>query len=139
MTAAQLAAVNRRRAQIVRTEMRKSLRGLGSSMVAYCRERLTEEIYAIPEDVTSTGKKKWKRTRQLLKGEQYELREPDSVAVINKTPYAEPRHEAGKPGHRKINPLRVSHWRDELVTTFRPIVTDVARLTLQAIIRRGAA
>lgn len=137
MNAEQFARQMARRQRLFDTEFRKTMRGIGISARTYCRELLTNEIYALPEDVNpKTGKKKWTRTRKLIEGEKYEVRGPYEVAIVNATPYGVARHEAGKPGRRSINPLRVSHWRDELVKTFRSIVVDAIQLTLRDIYRR---
>jgi hypothetical protein len=130
-TAARMAA----RAARARKEFQQSSRAIGIAAVKFTREYLTTSIYAIPEDVTKSGKKKWRRTGALRRGEQWELRGPFAVAIVNKVAYAEPRHEAGKRGRRKINPVRVSHWRDDLVKTFIPIVRDIRRDTLRDILR----
>lgn len=136
MTAQQLQRLMTRRAALVKSELTKTTRGLGISAVKFCKETMTREIYAIPEDVTSTGRKKWRRTGHLRRSERWELRSPYQVAIINDARYAEPRHEAGKRGRRAINPLRESHWRDELKRVFRPIEADAYRATILAILRR---
>lgn len=136
MTAAQLAAAQKRRAALIDREFQATARGIGISALKFCKELLTSTIYAIPEDVSGTGRKKWRRTGNLRRSEKMELRSPYEVVVINTAAYAVPRHEAGKPGRRKINPLRVSHWRDELVRTFQPLVADLCRDTITAILRR---
>lgn len=138
MTADQLAAVLNRRASDVEREFRQTLRGVGDSAVAFDKMKMLEEIYAIPEDRTKAGKKRWTRTRNLLKAEKWEPRGLDAIAIINKMPYAKARHEAGKAGARPINPLRESHWRDELVKVFRPLLADLYHDTIKAILARKA-
>jgi hypothetical protein len=86
------------------------------------REQITEQIYALDVDRTKAGKKRWKRTGLLRRAERVETPDAYTVKLVNDASYALYRHEAGKPGRRKINPLRVAHWRDELVATFRPIL-----------------
>jgi hypothetical protein len=137
MTAKQLAAKFRAREVAVEREFRKTSNGLAISAVKFCKERLTAEVYAIPEDLTKSGKKKWRRTGQLRRAERAEVRDPFTVVVVNDVGYALPRHEAGKPGRRKINPNRESHWRDELAKVFEEITTDAYRLTVAAILKTG--
>lgn len=148
MTPDQIAQAMNRRARDVQTEFRATLRGLGKSAVAFGKMKMIEEIYAIPEDVSPrTGKKKWKRTHDLLRGEKWEPRGLDAIAVVNAVPYAAARHAAtasaprgkkqkGEPSY--INPLRESHWRDELVATFRPLLADLYHDTMTAILARKA-
>lgn len=133
MTVAELAALHRRRAAAVPREFLKTSHWLAVAAVKFAREKLTEEIYAIPEDARKNGKKKWRRTGNLRRSERAEVVDPYTVRVVNDAGYALPRHEAGKPGHRKINPLRESHWRDELQEAFRSIVADAYQLTIRAI------
>ncbi len=135
MTAAELARLHRRRAARVPIEFRKTSNGLAIAAVKFCREKLTAEVYAIPEDVNKAGKKKWRRTGHLRRSERAEVVDPYTVRVVNDAAYAEPRHEAGKPGRRNINPLRVSHWRDELMETFRSVLLDAYEVTIQSILR----
>jgi hypothetical protein len=124
MTAAQLATLYRRRAVALEREIRKTSRSIGQNAVRTSRHFMEEQIYSVPEDRTAAGKAKWQRTRKLLRGEKYEVLANLAVRVYNEADYAEPRHEAGKPGHRKINPLRVSHWRDEMIEVMRPIALE---------------
>ena len=137
MTAQQLAATMRRRAAAVEPEFRKTTRGLAVEALAYCRQRITEQIYGPAIDRRKNGKPKWKRTGFLRRGERVETPDAYTVKLVNDANYALFRHEAGKPGHRRINPGRVSHWRDELVAAFRPVLLDAYRLTVQAILKRG--
>jgi hypothetical protein len=138
MTAEQLARRMLARRDLVEQEMRKTAGGLGLSAVKFTKELMTREIYAVPEDISPrTGRKKWRRTGQLRRAERFELRDSYSVAVLNDQVYAEPRHEAGKPGRRGINPLRESHWRDELAKTFRSICVDAWHATVLDLLRRG--
>ena len=89
--------------------------------------QLNELIYSKPEDVNPvTGRKLWERTGR-LKAEEFASLEDhgnDSVRVVlvNHMPYAEPRHEANKPGRRRINPYRTAHWRDATVQKLRPVM-----------------
>lgn len=125
------------RQRAVDREFRQTARGIAISARKFTRDRLTQTVYAIPEDVTpSTGHKKWRRTGALRQGEEWERPDPYTIVIVNRVPYARPRHEAGKPGHRNINPVRESHWRDELVETFRPIVQDLYHETQLAVLRK---
>jgi hypothetical protein len=137
VTAAQIAKLMQRRADLVEPEFLATSRGLAKSAVKFTKELMTNEIYAIPEDVTRSGKKKWRRTGQLRRSERAEVVDPYTVRVYNTMAYAQPRHEAGKPGARAINPARESHWRDELVETFGPVVADLHHETVLAILRRA--
>jgi len=137
-TAIELAKRYNTRAALVEKEFAQTMRGVRISAQKFCKETMIAEIYAIPEDRTKSGKKKWQRTRRLLNAEKAVLTDPFTVEMINPTPYAQPRHEAGKPGRRKINPLRESHWRDKLVETFRPILADLYEDTMTAILARKA-
>lgn len=137
MNARQLADRMKRRAEAVEREFRASSQGLAVSAVKFTKERMTEEIYSVPEDRRKNGKKAWRRTGHLRRSERAEVPNAYTVRVVNSAVYALPRHEAGKPGHRNINPARVSHWRDELLETFRPIVLDVRRQTVLDLLKGG--
>ena len=127
-----------RRASLVESEFKKTSNGLGLSAVKFDKELMTTEIYAIPEDVSPrTGRKRWRRTGQLRRAERFVLKDAFTVRVLNDQRYARPRHEAGKAGHRAINPLRESHWRDELLKTFRSVCRDAWRATVLVILRKG--
>lgn len=134
-------------------EFGATIRGVAVSALAFTKKLMTEQIYAIPEDRTRKGEarfqtalgsgkrfqarkgdRKWVRTGHLRRSEKFEIRGPYQVDIVNTAAYAEPRHEAGKPGRRKINPLRASHWRDELVETFGPIMLDLYSQTIEAIL-----
>jgi hypothetical protein len=135
MTSSQAARAYGARAAKVEREFRKTANGLKVSLERFSRERLTAGVYAIPEDISPrTGKKRWHRTHTLLRAEHAEVRDPYTVVLINTTPYALPRHEAGNPGARKINPVRESHWRDEVSATFRSVVLDLQELTVRKIL-----
>jgi hypothetical protein len=106
------------------TRLAQAGRGLLVAALSLAREILNREVYGPAVDVSSTGRPKWRRTGALKRGEVGEVRGPTEVAVVNRVAYAEPRHEAGKPGRRRINPLRVSHWRDEMAKVMRPIAQE---------------
>ena len=133
-TAEQIAELMLKRRNLVEKEFRHSSNAIAKSARKFSKEKLSE-LYAIPEDRTKKGKKKWRRTGALRRGEIVEVPDAYTVRVVNRIRYAKPRHEAGKPGRRRINPLRENHWRDELKRVFRPIVRDVRRLTLIDILR----
>jgi hypothetical protein len=138
MTAREIARLMQRRADLVEPEFLATSRGLAKSAVKFTKELLTSQIYAIPEDVNpKTGKKRWRRTGQLRRSERAEVVDPYTVRVYNTAAYAQPRHEAGKPGARAINPARESHWRDELLEKFAPVVADLHRETVLAILRKA--
>lgn len=136
MTAAQLAAKMRSRAAAIEPEFRKTTNGLAIVALRFCRMKLTELIYSndIPRRPRS-GKPMWRRTGNLRRSERAEVRDAYTAAIINDAIYALPRHEMGKPGHRKTQ--FPAHWRDDLRETFRPILLDAYRLTVQAILKRG--
>ena len=145
MTALDLIKKQRRRAQIVESEFKATMEGVRKSAQQFSRSRMTTEIYAIPEDTNQNGEKKWTRTHDLLEHERGVLTQPYEVQMQNDLPYAvrRERASAAAPRGRKgrgevhyINPLRESHWRDELVETFQPLLKDLYRETMLAILRR---
>jgi hypothetical protein len=135
MTAAQLAALHRKRAEAVPREFRKTMNGVKISLLKYEKELMTTEIYGIPEDKRKNGKPKWRRTGHLRRSERGEVTDPYTVRLVNDAAYGLPRHEAGKPGHRKINPLRVSHWRDKAIELWESIKGDLLEATMRDILR----
>lgn len=137
MTAQQLARRMQSRAALVEREFRASTQAIAVSALKFSKEKMSE-FYAIPEDVNpKTGKKLWRRTGHLRRSEQAQIRNAYVCAIVNTAAYAEPRHEAGKPNRRRINPVRRQHWRDELVATFRPIVLEVRRQTVLDLLKGG--
>lgn len=135
VTVRELADIFKRMPEVVENEFRKTTTQLARNILAFDRKTITDQIYSLPEDVTSTGKKKWRRTGALRRGERVETPDAYTIHVANDVSYTEPRHEANKPGRRQINPLRTSHWRDDLMTTFEPIVTEAYNLTVVAILK----
>lgn len=100
----------------VEPALRNEMRRQAARAVQQSRLLMGLEIYSKPEDVSpATGKKKWVRTGQLLREERLEEKSGSEFLLVNRTVYAEPRHEANKPGRRQINPLRTAHWRDDLL------------------------
>lgn len=149
MTAAQLAALHRRRAARVPVEFQKTMNGVKISLLKYEKELMTSEIYAIPEDLKKSGiakqkagrkilgsDKKWRRTGHLRRSERAEVTDPYTVRLVNDAVYAKPRHEAGKPNKRHINPLRESHWRDEAVKLWESIKGDLLEATIRDILAK---
>ena len=136
MTAKQLARKMRARAAAVEPEFRRTTNGLAISALRFCREKLTELIYALPVPKRpKSGKPMWKRTGFLRRSERVEVRDAYTTAVVNDAKYALPRHEAGKPGRR---PTRYpAQWRDELTETFRSVCLDAYHLTVEKILKRG--
>jgi hypothetical protein len=113
-TAAEIAARWARRAAMVNPEVRRTIRGLAELHLATSLKQMEAGIYSKPEDVSGTGRKKWVRTGRLRAGERVLFSEDGAgFTLTNVADYAEPRHEANKPGRRRINPARTSHWRDE--------------------------
>lgn len=154
MTAEQVAAKMARRQAKAEKAFQQTIKGVAVSAVAFTKAKMTEEIYAIPEDLSASGKrrqasasargkrftpvgkdKKWRRTGNLRRSEKFLIVSPYEVHIVNTAAYAEPRHEAGKPGHRKINPLRVSHWRDDLKGVFHEeFLLDLYHQTVEDIL-----
>src|SRR5215831_17899091 len=91
--------------------MRNELRRIGLAALDRSRQIMSQEIYSKPEDRSSTGRPKWVRTGALYRGEVLEEIDPvlSVFAIDNAVSYAEPRHEANKPGRRQINPARTAH------------------------------
>lgn len=135
MTAAEVASKFRHRATVVDDRLADQVEALRTEAEEFCRKKLLAEVYAIPEDTTASGKKKWERTRDLLAGEQGVIERRFTVKMTNDQPYATARHDAGKPGKRHINKRRESHWRDEMVAEFQPRLAELYRTTLLAALR----
>lgn len=114
MTAQELADQFSRSAEALPREILRASEHIGEVALNLSRQLMEQQIYAIPEATTKAGKKKWVRTRQLLNAETFDRSELPDVIITNDMPYAEPRHEAGKPGRRNISPLRESHWEDDM-------------------------
>lgn len=157
MTADQVAAKMARRQKLAEKAFQQTIRGVATSAVSFTKMKMTEEIYAIPEDLSASGKrrqakaqaagkrftpvgkdKKWRRTGNLRRSEKFLIVNPYEVHIVNTAAYAEPRHEAGKPGRRNINPLRISHWRDDLKGVFHEeFMLDLYRQTVADILNGG--
>jgi hypothetical protein len=120
--------------------MRREFEAIGNLAHTVATQLITREIYAKPEDVTPAGKPKWRRTNLLAHSEQPPVFTIDSgrltCTLVNTAVYAEPRHEANKPGRRRINPARTAHWRDDMLAILATEVPERLR-RLQATILRG--
>jgi hypothetical protein len=142
MTAAELAARHRRRAAAVPREFQKTMNGVKISMVKFTKELMTTEIYAIPEDLTEKGKKKWRRTGHLRRSERAEVTDPYTCVLINDAIYARRREAAsGSAGRGKktgdavhyVNPLRECHWREKAKELWESIKEDLWHATVRDI------
>jgi hypothetical protein len=137
MTGAQLATLYQRRVRALDREIKKALNGIGDSAFRLSREKMVDGIYALPVDQTKAGKPKWKRTRRLYRGEGYEIRGKDTVAVVNRTPYAVARDAMGRPGGRQPNnPARIVHWQEEMAEIMRPIAVDIFKDAIDDALRK---
>jgi hypothetical protein len=115
-TADRIAGLWQRRVSVARRIIPAIMTDLEQFARVEGQRQLSKLIYSKPEDVSSTGRKKWVRTGRLRNAETVTLtRGPGadvfSLTLKNPVSYAEPRHEAGKPGRRKTN--RPAHWQDE--------------------------
>lgn len=117
-TAAEIAARWARRGGAVNPEVRRTVRQLGERVLAAGLRHMEADIYAKPVDRSGTGRPKWQRTGDLKRAERLEWA-PDGAGftLTNALDYAEPRHEAGKPGRRKTT--RPAHWREEALAELR--------------------
>jgi hypothetical protein len=109
-TAEELVKTWQARAGRVDSETRKLVQRTGRRMLTVSRAHMRAQIYAIPEDKTKSGKKKWVRTGTLLRNETL-IYAPDGSAVTltNETIYARARHELGRDGRQTKRP---AHWRE---------------------------
>jgi hypothetical protein len=140
MTPDQNARLWTTRAQETGRGVRKAIQSVGQMALRRSNALITKEIYSKPEDQTASGKPKWRRTGQLAHRETLAFEDDGLTAVIvNETAYAEPRHEAGKPGRRKINPNRVAHWRDDMVAELRQVFPELIHQTLVSSLRGTVA
>ncbi len=98
------------RAGRVQPEIRLLVQRTGKRILKVSKEHMKAQIYAIPEDTTKAGKKKWTRTRKLINAEGL-VYAPDGSAVTLTNPmvYARSRHELGRDGRKTKRP---AHWRD---------------------------
>jgi len=97
----------------------------------------TPFIPGTPKRGSKGAQKAWKRTGALRRGERVEVPNSYRVDVVNDVVYAEPRHEAGKPGRRRTR--FPAHWRDEWKQEFRPRVQMAYREAVLRIMKQGGA
>lgn len=99
---------------------------------------MTQLIYSKPEDVSATGRKLWTRTGRLIGAEKAAVSGNNEIVLSNGVDYAEPRHEAGKPGRRPINPARFAPWREAIRETIRQEQLGITRAMLQEVFTEAA-
>ena len=97
----------------------------GQRMLKVSKQHMRRQIYAIPEDVDSQGRKKWVRTRNLINAEKLDYASDGSgVTLTNNLIYARSRHELGRDGRKT---KRIAHWREGIFAEIREEVqTDMA-------------
>lgn len=141
MTPAEVAALMQRRARAVTREVERATNRLGIEALSVSKRLMTQEIYSKPVDRRKNGKPKWVRTGNLRRSERLELRGAAAAggvvvaAIVNDAAYAEPRHEANKPGRRQINPARTAHWRDDMLQQLAPRRIEIERELMDRILR----
>lgn len=158
MTAEDLAKAMSLRQNDLRPALEATTRVVAQTALRRSKQLMSEQIYALPEDLTKKGEKRfarfraggprgrvfvarkgdreWVRTGHLRRSEQVQIVGPARIIVKNTAIYAEPRHEAGKPGRRKINPARESHWQDDMARELRPIAQELWRETVREVMGR---
>jgi len=117
--------------------MKREFKAIGDLAHSVANRLLTQEVYSKPADTYPSGKPKWRRTNLLAVSEAPPQVSDDGtvITLVNTAVYAEPRHEANKPGRRQINPARTAHWRDDMLLILdREIPERIRRLSL-AILR----
>lgn len=119
MTADEIAALMERRTAAVERELQQAVRQLGVEALAASRKFMTADIYAKPVPKRPrSGKPQWTRTGQLRRAERLQVDTSGyQVTLVNDMAYAEPRHEAGKPGRR--NTRYPAHWRDQTIAALK--------------------
>lgn len=133
MTAEQLARKFKARASKVEKEFRKTAKDIAATSIRITRKIMTEEIYGLPiPKRPRSGKPMWKRTGALRRGERAEFPDAYTVRIVNDMNHALPRHEAGKPGRRKVR--YICHWRDQLREQIEPYLQDYYEATMRAIL-----
>ncbi|HEY9014957.1 MAG TPA: hypothetical protein VIM84_07835 [Gemmatimonadales bacterium] len=114
-------------------ELANTTKGLARSANKLSKEKMTEGIYALPiPKRPRSGKPQWRRTGHLRRSETFEVRGPVEFVTRNTAAYAEPRHEAGKPGRRKVR--YVSHWQDETREVMQPLAVELWRETIRDVL-----
>lgn len=131
MTPAQYARAWERRSRDYGPRMRVEIQAIGRLALTVSDRLLTQEVYSKPEDLTHSGRMRWRRTNYLAVSEKLETNDGHRIVLVNEAPYAEPRHEANKPGRRRINPARTAHWRNDMLLILdREIPERIRRLQL---------
>jgi hypothetical protein len=98
-------------------EARQLVRRTGQRMLKVAKQHMRQQIYSIPEDTDSQGRKKWVRTRALINAEKAEYAPDGSgVTLTNSMIYARSRHELGRDGRKTKRP---AHWRDGIFQELR--------------------
>jgi len=119
-TPAGLAEAWAARTEKVLPEIRQLVQRTGRRMLTVSKRQMRRQIYAIPEDMTATGKKKWVRTGNLLNAEDLAYAPNRSgVTLTNGMIYARARHELGRDGRQTKRP---AHWRDGIYAELLPTV-----------------
>jgi hypothetical protein len=132
--AGRIAGLWEKRVRVARRVLPLALIDLRPAAEVTLQYWLARLIYSLPEDVSPrSGKKKWTRTGRLRQGEQVTIQQqgPDTVRVS----YAEPRHEAGKPGRHPTK--RPAHWHDQTVKTLRERLRQYAQQAVRRVIQGG--
>jgi len=119
--------------------MDREFRAIGELAHTVANQLITREIYSKPEDTWPSGKPKWRRTNFLAVSEQPPVFTEEggnlTCTLVNTAVYAEPRHEANRPGRRRINPARTAHWRDDMLDILAAEIPERLRRTQTAILR----
>ncbi len=139
MTPTEYARAWNKRVRDYQPGMRREFRAIAQLAHTVANQLITREIYAIPEDIGPSGKPKWRRTNLLAHSEQPPVFSEEggnlTATLVNTAVYAEPRHEANKPGRRQINPKRTAHWRDDMLRVLDQEIPERIRRTQSAIVR----
>ena len=134
--ASRLAEPWERRAQQLEPVMQKATTDATAVMYAESRKQLKELIYDKPVPKCPKSKKpEWKRTGNLRRSERKRVASPFLGIVYNDASYAAERHEAGKPGHRRVR--YVAHWRDDAAKIARPKIRKIYRDALRRAVQSG--
>ena len=125
-----------RRARLLEPTMAKATTQATAVVYAEARKQMRELIYDKPIPKRPISKKPmWKRTGYLRRSEKKRIASAYLGIVYNDARYAEPRHEAGKPGRRKTR--YVAHWRDDAAKVARPKVRKIYRDALKRAVQAG--
>jgi hypothetical protein len=142
MNAQQFARYWNTKTRLEGPSLKSEFRRIGSLAHQLANRLLTQEIYSKPEDVSPSGRPKWRRTHFLAVSEKpaqfIEHGDGIDCRLENTAEYAEPRHEANKPGRRRINLYRTAHWHDDMVQIMvAEIPVRLGRLIVQ-FLREGS-